>query len=184
MKIHSLPAICGAGLCLAMLTACGAGPSADAIVGLDGRPSPSAAVPAPEGAPAGSCWARDTTPAVVESVTEEVLVAPARFADDGTLLQAPVYREETRRAIVQERREITFETLCPEALTVEFVASLQRALAARGHFIGPVSAQIDTRTRRALRAYQMQELGLESATLARETARRLGLVPWERSGTG
>ncbi len=85
----------------------------------------------PPDEPEGACWARDTTPAVIETEMRQEMVAPARVAADGTTVPA-TFRSVTQQKIVQDRRDVWFQTPCPEALTVGFVASLQRALKARG----------------------------------------------------
>ena len=80
---------------------------------------------------------------------------------------------------MQERREIWFETMCQRELTLDFVSSLQRALAARGFYRGSITGEMDSATRAAIRRYQKPE-GLDSGIIARETARRFGLVASER----
>lgn len=130
---------------------------------------------APPGAAPGSCWGREVSPAIVESVTEQIVVQPAEVLTDGTVVKPAVYRTEIRQQIVRERRETWFETPCAPVLTREFIASLQRALAVRKLYRGPVSGEMDSRTRAAIRRYQKPE-GLDSGILSLETARRLGLV--------
>lgn len=130
---------------------------------------------APPNARAGSCWGRDVTPAIVETVTEQIVVQPAEVLADGTVLAPGIYRTETLQRIVKERRETWFETPCEEVWTEEFTASLQRALTVRGLFYGAISGQRDARTHAAIRRYQKAG-GLDSAILSLESARRLGLV--------
>ncbi|PSL22365.1 peptidoglycan-binding domain-containing protein [Shimia abyssi] len=134
---------------------------------------------APPNARPGSCWGREVSPAVVETVTEQIIVQPAEVLDDGTVLSQAIYRTETQQRIVTERRETWFETPCPEIWTEEFTASLQRALQARGMFYGGITSQADSRTRAAIRRYQKTG-GLDSAILSLESARRLGLIAVER----
>ena len=64
--------------------------------------------------------------------------------------------------------------MCEAALTPNFVSSLQRALAVRGFYQGPESGELNWRTRRAVRLYQMDQ-GINSAILSLESARQLGL---------
>lgn len=137
----------------------------------------------PPGAPEGSCWGKDVTPAVIETVTERVLVQPAEVRDDGAVLADPIYKLETRRAIVRERRELWFQTPCEDQLTPDFLASLQRALEARGHYRGAVTGEMDVRTRRAIRRYQAPQ-GLDSSILSLSAARKLGLVAIDRPDKG
>lgn len=135
---------------------------------------------APPGAAPGTCWGKDITPAVVETVTEQILVQPAQILADGTVSQPAIYRTETRQAIVQERTETWFETPCATVQTPEFIASVQRALKARGFYRGTITGQMDTRTRAAIRRYQTPE-GLNSSILSMAAARKLGLVAVTRS---
>lgn len=128
---------------------------------------------APPGAAPGTCWGRDATPAVIETVTEQVLLPGA----DGTAS----YHTETRQQIVRERREVWFRTPCLPEMTPEFIASLQRALAARGLYRGEITGVIDGPTRTAIRAYQKPE-GLDSGTLSLAAARKLGLAVIEVPG--
>lgn len=130
---------------------------------------------APPGAAPGSCWGKDVTPAVVETVTEQIVLQPAVVGADGAIVKSAIYKTETRQAIVQERSETWFQTPCDEALTAEFVASLQRALQARGLYRGAISGQMDGRTRAAVRRYQKPQ-GLDSGILSLTAARSLGLV--------
>ena len=133
----------------------------------------------PQDAPEGSCWGKDVTPAVIETVTERVLAQPARVQEDGTVPAKPEYRLETRQAIARERRELWFQTPCEDQLTPDFLASLQRALKARGHYHGPITGALDARTRHAVRRYQAP-LGLNSSVLSLSAARKLGLVTIDR----
>lgn len=128
----------------------------------------------------GRCYARESTPAVIETVTEQIIVQPADLNSDGSVRSPAVYRTVTRQSILRERREIEFETPCPATLTPDFVSSLQRALKARGLYRGPVSGVLDGRTGRAVRAFQ-RDFGPDSATLSIQAARRLGLVALSRA---
>lgn len=139
------------------------------------NPETSLPLTAPPGSPPGTCWERDTTPAVIETITETVLVQPAEILADGTVVSNAVYRTETHRAIVVARRDIWFETPCADVMTVEFISTLQRALKARRLFHGPISGLMDARTHRAVRRYQAP-LDLDSAILSLEAAQKLGLV--------
>ena len=134
---------------------------------------------APPGAPAGSCWGKEITPAVIETVTDRLLLQPAEVLDDGTVVSEPVYKLETRQAIVRERRELWFQTPCEAQLTPDFIASLQRALMARGLYRGAITGAMDARTRHAIRRYQAPQ-GLDSSILSLAAARKLGLIAVER----
>ena len=133
----------------------------------------------PPGSPPGACWGQEGSPAVIETVTEQILLQPAQVRSDGTVEAPAVYKTETQQRIVTERRELWFRAPCPEVLTDDFVASLQRALAARQLYSGPVNGQMDRATRRAVRAYQAP-LGLDSGILSLAGARKLGLAELDR----
>ena len=111
----------------------------------------------PAGAPEGSCWGRTVSPAVIETVTEQVEVTPAKMNPDGSIAKPPVYKTETRQEIVRARVDNWFETPCPDVLTPEFNSSLQRALEARGFYAGPITGEMDAATRQAVRRYQARQ---------------------------
>ncbi len=79
----------------------------------------------------------------------------------------------------QADRDIWFETLCPDALDMEFIATLQRALKARGLYDGEIDGTLNTDTRKAIRMYQAAH-GLDSNILALDAARQLGLIAYPR----
>lgn len=135
----------------------------------------------PAGAPPGSCWGRTVTPAVIETMTTQVQVTPARISPTGEIQSLPEYRTETRQNIVTPRIDNWFETPCKDRLTPDFIASLQRALLVRDFYGGPVSGVFNDATRRAMRAYQISAGGPDSPVLAIKTARSLGLIAVERT---
>ncbi len=134
---------------------------------------------APPNARPGSCWGRDVTPAVLETVTEQIMVQPPEVLADGTVITPGIFRTEQLQRIIKERRETWFETPCPQIWTVEFTSSVQRALKVRGLFFGSITGNLDSRTRAAIRRYQKAG-GLDSSILSMESARRLGLIAVER----
>ncbi|WP_145109772.1 peptidoglycan-binding domain-containing protein [Cereibacter sediminicola] len=71
-----------------------------------------------------------------------------------------------------------FQAPCPDAMTPERVATLQRALEVRGLHKGAISGEMDKATRAAIRRFQ-EPLGLDSDRLSIEAARYLGVVPVE-----
>ncbi len=79
----------------------------------------------------------------------------------------------------QADRDIWFETPCPDALDMEFIATLQRALKARGLYDGEIDGTLGTGTRKAIQTYQAAH-GLDSDVLALDTARQLGLIAYPR----
>lgn len=137
----------------------------------------------PPGSDPNACYGRDASPAVVETVTEQIMLQPASVSTDGKILYPAIYKTETRQAIIEERRELWFETPCAGQMTPEFIASLQRALKVRGYYRGPVDGQMSARTRRAIRAFQTPQ-GLGSAILSVAAARQLGLVSYDPAPQG
>ena len=112
---------------------------------------------------AGECFARERQPALYESIIEQSRRGRAQYATkaEQRLLRAP--------------REIWFATPCPAEMTPALIASLQRALMARGLYRGEVNGVMTAQTGAALHAYQSQA-GLGSHKLALATARHLGLL--------
>ncbi|MDU8927514.1 peptidoglycan-binding domain-containing protein [Alisedimentitalea sp. MJ-SS2] len=173
MSIRTLLPICGA---FAALAACTPPHLGGPIAALGSEPAlVQTYQAAPPGAPDGSCWGKDVSPAMLETVTDRVLIQPAQVLDDGTVMSEPVYRLETRQAIVRERRELWFQTPCEDQLTPDFISSLQRALQARSLYRGAITGEMDARTRRAIRRFQ-QPQGLDSSILSLSAARQLGLA--------
>ncbi len=129
----------------------------------------------PPGAQPGTCWGQDVTAARTETVQQPILVQPAQVLVDGTILTPPVYKTESLERIIEPRRETWFEVPCAEDVTPDFVASVQRALAARGLFYGAVNGEMDAKTRAAVRRFQRPQ-GLDSGILSLAAARKLGLV--------
>lgn len=130
---------------------------------------------APPGAAPGTCWGKHVSPAVIETVTEQIMLQPAEVHVDGTVSRPAIYKTETLQRIVRERRETWFEVPCDDLLTGDFIASLQRALTVRGYYWGPVNGRMDARTRTAIRKFQEPQ-GLDSGILSLAAARKLGLV--------
>lgn len=127
----------------------------------------SAQIAPPPGVSPDGCWVRDVAPAEIETITRQIEVAPKRF------------RTETVQVIKRERQEVIFETPCPDALTPDLIATLQRALDARGLYRGPITGVMDVPTRLAVRRYQNPR-GLPSGLLSIQSARSLGLLATPR----
>ncbi|PHQ95787.1 MAG: peptidoglycan-binding protein [Marinosulfonomonas sp.] len=143
---------------------------------------------APEDNRSGKCWGKDITPALVETVTEQVLVHAARPvirpSPDGAptyrTVQSPaVYKTLTQQKIITPRSEYWFEVPCAADMGTGFIATLQRALKSRGLFRGAVTGVMDPKTTKAVRWYQKQH-GLDSGILSLAAARQLGLVAYAR----
>jgi putative peptidoglycan binding protein len=133
----------------------------------------------PPDAEPGVCYGKVVVPALIETVTQQLVTRAAVYDDNGALVSPAAYRTETVQRILRERADNWFKAPCPKDQVGDFTASLQRALKVRGIYFGVVTGKLDMRTRRAIRRYQ-QPLGLDSATLSLASARKLGLVAIER----
>ncbi len=127
----------------------------------------------------GTCWAREVTPAVYEQVMGEVQVVQAETDADGRVIRPPIFRKGLVPRIVRPRSELRFEAPCAAQMTPDFIASVQRALTARGYYAGLITGIRDPATQDAIRRYQ-KERGLDSSQVSLETARALGLVAVDR----
>ena len=136
---------------------------------------------APRDAAPGTCWDKKVTPAKVETYIEDILVQPAQISTSGTIQSPPVYKSETRQRILSERQEDFVQIPCLQDLTEEFVASLQRALGARGYYAGPPSGALDGLTLDAITRFQADN-GQSRKVLTVETAQMLGL--WKIAPAG
>lgn len=160
------------GLLMVALSACDTVTEGDSRAFGDGTAAPPGAAP-------GTCWGRNVTPAVIETVTQQVMMQPAEVLADGTVQRPALFKTETLQQIVTPRRETWFETPCPAQMTPELVMSLQRALAARGQYHGSAHGEMDRGTRAAVRRYQADQ-GLDSGVLSLAAARKLGLIALPR----
>ncbi len=129
----------------------------------------------PPDGPPGACWDRDIRPTVIETVTEQLLVQPETRNPDGSILTPAIYRTESSQEIVQERGQVWFRAPCLADLDVDFVATLQRALKARGFYLLPLTGVYDDATKDAVRRYQATR-GFDSPRLTLTAARELGIV--------
>ena len=136
--------------------------------------------PGPPKGPAGHCWAADTTPAVIETVTEQIIVTEAQRDDAGRVIAPASFQTKTHQRMVQMREDVWFRVPCPAEMTISFVASLQRAMKARGLFSQPVTGEMDAGTLAAIRRFQADR-GLDSPTLSLAAAKELGLIATDLS---
>ena len=129
----------------------------------------------PPPGPAGTCWAHDLIPAVYETTTEQSLVSPEKRDAAGQLVSPASYKSVSRVRVLQDRRDIWFTSPCPDEMTAEFLATLQRALKARGYYTDGLTGLMDQGTVEALRKYQADH-GLDSPLLSRAAAQQLGVA--------
>jgi hypothetical protein len=134
----------------------------------------------PPPGPEGACWASDTTPAVIETVTEQIVMTEEARDDAGRVIAPATFQTKTHQRMVQLREEVWFRAPCPSDMTVQFIASLQRAMKARGLFLGAVTGEMDAATREAVRRFQADR-GLDSPTLSLAAAKELGLIATDLS---
>jgi len=125
-----------------------------------------------------SCYGREVDPAVIETVTEQVMVEPEQLDRDGNVRRPAVFVTATEQRIIEDRTEIWFETPCAMEGNADYITNLQRALTARGLYNGPATGVMDRATARGIRAYQ-QPQGLDSGVLSLAAARQLGLSIWD-----
>ncbi len=118
---------------------------------------------------------------MLATLEDEVVVEPAGLAADGTLREDPVTKIERLDLVVEPGSQVWFEILCPADLPETRIAALQRSLAVRGYYDGPVTGQLDDATGAAVRSFQAP-LGIDSPALSRAAAERLGLVVVARPG--
>ncbi len=123
----------------------------------------------------GRCYAFDPGPDRFTTVTQQVMIVPEVRDDAGKVTQPAVFRNEDRRVRVPPETVTRFEVVCPQSLSQSFVASLQRALSARGAYQGQINGRLDQTTQSAIRAFQTTS-GRHSAILAVKTAQSLGLI--------
>ncbi len=128
------------------------------------------------GETAPGCWALDYEAALTETITQDVQVQAERRDRSGKVTAPSVWRSETTTNIITPRKTLNFETPCENMLTESFLAALQHALQDRGLYEGKINARLDQTTRNAIRAYQQQSGGLNSAYLSLESAHALGLI--------
>ena len=124
----------------------------------------------------GACYARGITPAILETVTSQVLEAEEVRDATGRVISPARFRTITSTRIVEPRGENWFETPCAlRDRDPVFIEQIQRALQARNYYAGPINGFYDVPTREAVQAFQKRR-GLESGTLSTESAQVLGLV--------
>ena len=141
-------------LFIATLAACQANPPEPEVRRDEAAPARLSAV---EGA---ACWATDRVPARTRTDLVPVGTSGER---------------QPRSRIVQPAEDRLFAVPCPDQLDTDTIASLQRALIARGLHTGAVTGVMDAQTADAVRRYQAPR-GLDSGILSLEAAQQLGLV--------
>jgi len=129
-------------------------------------------------APAPAAPPTAVPPAATVVISEQVEVAPAVLAPDGTVISEAIFRNQTRPVEEVLDEGTRFETLCPFEYTPERLMTLQRALKARLVYTGPITGVMDDATRAAIQEVQAP-LGFDSPILERGTAQIFGIIPFD-----
>ena len=124
------------------------------------------------------CYFEKITPAEISTQVEPRLVQSEKRNTTGHLVSPAQYEITRTQTIIKPRSVTKIDAVCPEDLTPEFIASLQRAFQARGLFFSTITGAMDTPTRRAILNFQTAR-GVESATVMKATAQELGLVVFD-----
>lgn len=129
---------------------------------------------------AGACFIQYTSPAVIETVTEQVLLQAEKRAVDvqtgqSVVISPAIYRTDTVQKIISPRRAAQIEIICQKDQSVGFTQTLQRALTARGHYRGAITGLMDQRTKNAVRRVQKSH-GVNIADVTVELAESYGLI--------
>jgi len=121
----------------------------------------------PDGAKAGTCWAKQIKPAIIQTQTTQSVI-PGQGGET-------IYQTETSQSIIEEREEVWFQVPCQNVMTRDFISSVQRGLKARGFYTGAITGRMDDRTAKSIRLMQVP-LGIDSQVLSILGAQSLGLV--------
>ncbi|MEO6300428.1 MAG: peptidoglycan-binding domain-containing protein [Paracoccaceae bacterium] len=131
--------------------------------------------PGPPPGPDGTCWGNDVTPAVIETETEQQQATPEVRDEAGNITTPASYRTVSKQKMLHDREKVWFKTPCPAEITPDFIATLQRALKARGLYLLPLTGVMDDATQEAVRRYQASR-GFDSPILTLAATRELGIV--------
>ena len=131
--------------------------------------------PGPPASPDGACWASTTTPAVFETTTEQSLATPEVQDAVGNVVTPASYRTVSKLVMLHDREDVWFKTPCDAEMTADFIATLQRALKARGLYLLSLTGVMDEATSEAVRRYQASR-GFDSPVLTLAATRELGIV--------
>ncbi|MDE0967947.1 MAG: peptidoglycan-binding domain-containing protein [Octadecabacter sp.] len=127
-----------------------------------------------------ACFDSATTPAIIETVTEQIMLKSLSIRGDSTVVPPAAFHTVTRQKIMRERREVEFEIPCRAIMTPQLIASVQRALIARGYYNGAINGVVDQYTSSAIERFQTAQGYVHTSTLTLQTARALGLVAQPR----
>jgi len=127
-----------------------------------------------------ACWASDRIPALERTVYDERILREAERDQTGRILREAVVERTPRRLVERAAEERLFAVPCPDQMTPDLIAALQRALRVRGLFDGSANGVLDAATRAAVRDFQRPQ-GLDSDILSLDAAWQLGLIAMPRA---
>ena len=107
---------------------------------------------------------------------EKQRIKDPTFDFNGTLLSPAAYQTVAVDHITEKKQTVSFRAICENDLTAKFIRGLQQGLSASGFFDDRITGSMDTKTRRAIKAFQLEQ-GILSDWPCWETARMLGLEP-------
>lgn len=73
----------------------------------------------------------------------------------GQLISPTQYKTTRTQTITKPRSVTKIDAVCPEDLTPDFIASMQRAFQVRVLFSAPVTGSLDVPTRRAFQIFKL-----------------------------
>jgi len=165
----------GAAALAMMLTACAPLPGPDVTKLISAPTTITATEMSPPASMPGVCWGHIPGPQITEIVSDIVLATPAVVDEFGRETSPAIYRKVTRPQTFNEGDGRWFTRTCDADMTPDFVMTLQRALSARNLYRGAPTGVLDSRTLKAIKAYQTPK-GLDSAVLSQSAAQQLGLI--------
>ena len=127
-----------------------------------------------------ACFTPYTAPAVIETVTEQVLVQKeirgiAPQTGKSVVTSPAIYSTKTIQKIISDRREAQIEIVCAKDQNIDFIQSLQRALSVRGFYHSEINGLMDDHTMRAVRKVQ-KSYGVNISDVTIELAENYGLI--------
>ncbi len=110
-------------------------------------------------------------PAVYKNITVTKLVQPAQVK---RITIPEAYSTVTKRQMVSPSKVVWKKVVCQSNMGTSTIASVQKALKAKGLYHGPIDGIYGTLTKQAVRAYQKQN-GLAVGGLTHEVMKSLGV---------
>ena len=96
-------------------------------------------------------------PTIYTTKLEKQCIKDHTFDFNGTLLSPAAYQTEAVDQISEKKQTVSFRAICENDLTAEFILGLEQGLSARGFFDDRLTGSMDTETRRAIKAFQLEQ---------------------------